>query len=105
MCPVFQNSEAEAEFTPDEAEGTTEIEFTFKVSDLFEGELVVFEKVYDVKGNLVGVHEDLTDEGQTVKVTLDVPRAQRYNVYTMYTGGPYAGTDREMGERAGNPYT
>lgn len=30
--------------------------------------LVVFEKVFDAKGKVIGVHEDINDEAQTVKV-------------------------------------
>lgn len=58
------------EFTPESSEGTVEVEITFSSEGLSEGDkLVVFEKVYDVEtGILIGSHEDLNDEGQTVTI-------------------------------------
>ena len=62
---------AETEFIVEEPSGTAEVEFAFRVDDLFEGDLVVFEKCYDAKNNvLLAVHENLEDEGQTVKVVI-----------------------------------
>ena len=59
---------AEAEFTPKRTAGKIKVEFTFDASGLPEKELVVFEKLYNVNGKLIADHEDLEDEGQTVKV-------------------------------------
>lgn len=59
---------AEAEFTPKRTAGKIKVEFTFDASGLAEKELVVFEKLYNVNGKLIANHEDLEDEGQTVKV-------------------------------------
>ena len=59
---------AEAEFTPDKSEGSVNVEFTFNAKDLGGKDLVVFEKMYDANGNEVANHEDINDEGQTVKI-------------------------------------
>ena len=45
-----------------------EIEFTINTLELQKHELVVFEKLYDLKGNLIAEHEDLEDQDQTVTV-------------------------------------
>ena len=58
----------ERKFVPKETEGTVEIEFTINTLELQEHELVVFEKLYDLKGNLIAEHEDLEDQDQTVTV-------------------------------------
>ncbi|CUX25579.1 VaFE repeat-containing surface-anchored protein [Clostridium sp. C105KSO13] len=63
---------AETEFTAKESNGTVEVKFTFDGSTLDGHAVVVFEKLYDVTGEkevLIAVHEDITDEGQTVKFT------------------------------------
>lgn len=59
---------AEAEFTPDKSEGSVNVEFTFNAKNLGGKDLVVFEKMYDANGNEVANHEDINDEGQTVKI-------------------------------------
>uniref|UniRef100_UPI00352816A5 VaFE repeat-containing surface-anchored protein n=1 Tax=Paraeggerthella sp. TaxID=2897350 RepID=UPI00352816A5 len=60
---------ATAEFTPDKADGTAEVTFEFDASKIEEGvELVAFEECLDVNGNVVAVHQDIDDEGQTVVV-------------------------------------
>ncbi|MCM1158343.1 MAG: SpaA isopeptide-forming pilin-related protein [Bacteroidales bacterium] len=58
---------ASAEFTPSKGDGETEASFTFSTKGLGNRELVVFEtlKLY---GAVVAVHQDMEDEGQTVKV-------------------------------------
>ena len=64
---------ASAEFTPEEADGTVDVTFEFDASKLEDGiELVAFEQVADAEGNLVAAHEDIDDEGQTVKVSAPV---------------------------------
>ena len=58
-----------AEFVAESSEGTVEITFEFDASQLEEGaSLVAFEEVLDVNGNVIAVHQDLEDEGQTVVV-------------------------------------
>lgn len=58
-----------AEFVAESSEGTVEITFEFDAFQLEEGaSLVAFEEVLDVNGNVIAVHQDLEDEGQTVVV-------------------------------------
>ena len=53
----------------DTGSGTVEISFTFRRSILSDDlTLVAFEKLFDTKGNLIGAHEDINDEAQTVTV-------------------------------------
>ena len=60
---------ATAEFTHEASEGTVEVVFEFDASKIEEGAaLVAFEEVLDVYGNVIAVHEDINDEGQTVVV-------------------------------------
>lgn len=62
---------AEASFRPEETEGNVEVSFTFDGTGLAGHELVVFEKLFLVKGEAeleAASHEDLHDEGQTVKI-------------------------------------
>lgn len=58
------------EFTPKSSEGSVEVKITFSSEGLSEGDkIVVFEKVYDVEtGILIGSHEDLNDDDQTVTI-------------------------------------
>ena len=58
--------EKEIELT--ERSGSVEITFTVDSDKLAGKDLVVFEKVYDMEGNLLTSHEDLEDEGQTVTI-------------------------------------
>ena len=57
---------AETTFTPEEADGTVELEFTFDGSALKGTEVVVFERLYHNEINVVS-HTDIEDEGQTVR--------------------------------------
>ena len=58
-----------AEFVAESSEGTVEVAFEFDASKIEEGAaLVAFEEVLDVNGNVVAVHQDIDDEGQTVLV-------------------------------------
>lgn len=60
---------ATAEFTPDKASGTMDVTFEFDASKIEEGvELVAFEECLDVSGNVIAVHQDIDDDGQTVVV-------------------------------------
>ena len=61
-----------ASFTAKEADGTATVDFVFDTSGWEGRELVVFEELQDENCRVVAVHEDLDDEGQTVKVA-DVP--------------------------------
>ena len=60
---------ATAEFTPDKPSGTVDVTFEFDASKIEEGvELVAFEECLDVSGNVIAVHQDIEDDGQTVVV-------------------------------------
>ena len=59
---------ASKEFTPEAESGTVEITFSFDVSKMAGGSVVAFETLYDAAGNVVGKHEDINDEDQTVHV-------------------------------------
>lgn len=75
-----------AEFVAEGSEGTVEVTFEFDASQLEEGAaLVAFEEVLDVNGNVIAVHQDLEDEGQTVVV--DSPETP---------GAPYDKTGNDL---------
>ncbi|MDA2638684.1 VaFE repeat-containing surface-anchored protein [Bacillus cereus] len=57
---------AEATFTPQEANGSTTLDFTFDATGLEEKEVVVFEELWK-DGKMVTSHADINDKGQTVK--------------------------------------
>lgn len=93
-----QEVRASVTFTPEAANGTVTVTFTFNASALAGKSLVVFENVYDVSGafvvnpetgeetfdttieTLVATHEDIDDEGQTVTIT-DVPKTGESGEY------------------------
>ncbi len=60
---------AEKNFTPDQADGTAEVEFTFDAKTLKNAEIVVFEKLFIGDTEIVS-HEDLDDEAQTVLINM-----------------------------------
>ena len=55
-------------FTPDKADGMINVSFTFRADGLGNTEIVVFEKLYAHSIEVVS-HEDIEDEGQTVKLS------------------------------------
>lgn len=57
----------EKKFMAEQSDGNVELEFSFDGSALAGKELVVFEKLF-YNEREIAVHEDLTDEGQTVKI-------------------------------------
>lgn len=54
------------EFTPEEANGTVDIEMTIDTRSLESHDIVFFEKLADYDESVIAVHEDIEDEGQTV---------------------------------------
>ena len=64
-------------FTPDKANGTVEVEFTFDVSNIKKStDLVVFESLY--RDNVeIAVHADLKDRGQTVTIVPPAPKTPK----------------------------
>lgn len=91
--------ESQATFVAsDSGSGTVEMTFTFRRSLLSNDlTLVVFEKLFDAKGNLIGAHEDINDEAQTVtikKTNPELPKTKgdTFNndgIGTSYGGGNY----------------
>ncbi len=60
---------AEAEFTPEEADGTVEITFTFPGESLAGKTLVAFEELTEVDVDvIIADHTDINDEEQTVTI-------------------------------------
>ncbi|OQR53465.1 VaFE repeat-containing surface-anchored protein [Bacillus sp. CDB3] len=57
---------AETKFTPEEANGSITLDFTFDATGLEEKEVVVFENVLK-DGKVVTMHADINDKNQTVK--------------------------------------
>ena len=76
---------AETSFTPEKANGTVEVTFSFDASSLGGKSLVVFEKIYDANGKEIGNHEDINDEDQTVTVS------EKGKIVTNSPGGTKAG--------------
>jgi hypothetical protein len=67
---------SEATFTPDAADGSVVVKFTFDATGLGNKELVVFEKLMDADGKVLAEHEDINDKDQTVTLIkpVDTPR-------------------------------
>ncbi len=62
------------EFTAKEASGTADVEVTLDTRELAGHDLVFFEKLADGQENVIAAHEDIDDEGQTVRIpTEDAP--------------------------------
>lgn len=62
---------AEGKFIAEKSEGTVDVTFTFDASSLESQNIVVFEKLYFVYGKSeveIAAHENIEDEGQTVKL-------------------------------------
>lgn len=64
-------------FTPDKANGTVEVEFTFDATNIKKStDLVVFESMY--RDNVeIAVHADLKDKGQTVTIVPPAPKTPK----------------------------
>lgn len=61
-------------FRAKEANGTTVVKFKFDGRELKEMNLVVFERLFDAESNIqIAIHEDINDEGQTVKLEQPKP--------------------------------
>lgn len=59
---------AQTTFTPEQANGTVEVTFTFDASSLKAKEVVVFERLY-IGDAEIAVHADIEDKDQTVSFT------------------------------------
>ena len=71
----------QAEFKATEPSGSVLAAFTFDASKLGGKDVVVFEKLYGADGKELANHEDINDEGQTVKL-VKVPEKGRGKVQT-----------------------
>lgn len=56
------------DFTPAQEDGSVEMTFKINPKDVDGKTLVVFENLYDEKGNEVATHTNINDEGQTVEI-------------------------------------
>jgi hypothetical protein len=57
---------AETTFTPEDADGTVEVELSLDTTELEGKSVVFFEKLADAQDHIIAVHEDIDDEGQTI---------------------------------------
>lgn len=81
----------ETTFTPEKAEGEVNVSFTFDGSGITQAtEIVVFETLYQGEAK-IAAHEDINDEGQTVKIVPNTPGKPS----TPNPGNPQTG-DRSM---------
>lgn len=85
---------SEMEFTAENDSGTVEVTFTFDAEGLSGKEIVVFEKVFYADSDIqVAVHEDIDDEGQTVKVK---PEEEKEETPPVFTDTPKTGDDSNV---------
>ena len=76
---------SEVKFQPGgDPNGDISVDFVLNTEKLQGKTLVVFEKLYDLKGNLLAEHEDLDDEGQTVTVPVKPETPKK--PHTIHTG-------------------
>ena len=61
-------AESAVTFEPSGAAGTIGVDFAIDTADMEGARLVAFEQLEDSGGNVIASHEDLTYEGQTVRV-------------------------------------
>jgi hypothetical protein len=57
---------AETTFTPEDADGVVEVELSLDTTEREGKSVVFFEKLADAEDNIIAVHEDIDDEGQTI---------------------------------------
>ena len=69
---------AETSFTPEKADGSVEVIFTFDASALKGKEVVVFERLY-IGENEIASHTDIEDKNQTVSFTAYVMKLTKIN--------------------------
>lgn len=85
---------AKATFTPEEADGEVEVEFTFDLTGIEAGtDIVVFENLYR-DGIEIAVHTDIEDEDQTIHITdLHTEALSENGTHTAPTGTEVTITD------------
>lgn len=72
-------------FTAYMENGTQDVEFTIDATDLVGKDTVVFEELYDSKGDFKAFHKDINDEGQTIHFTEAKTKAVDANTDTNIT--------------------
>ena len=83
-------------FTPTNANGTEDLDFTFNASALGGSTLVVFEVLTDSSGTVIAKHEDINDVAQTVSITSPLLLGGRPYIYTNAYEGGKATTDKSI---------
>ena len=85
---------AKTTFTPEEADGEVEVEFTFDLTGIEAGtDIVVFENLYR-DGIEIAVHTDIEDEDQTIHITdLHTEALSENGTHTAPTGTEVTITD------------
>ncbi|MBM6830980.1 VaFE repeat-containing surface-anchored protein [Faecalicoccus acidiformans] len=85
---------AKTTFTPEEADGEVEVEFTFDLTGIEAGtDIVVFENLYR-EGIEIAVHTDIEDEDQTIHITdLHTEALSENGTHTAPTGSEVTITD------------
>ena len=78
---------ATLEFTPETPDGTIDVEIKLDTTDLAGHDIVFFEKLTDEDENIIAVHEDIEDEGQTVNFPEPVPEPENPGKGYPKTGG------------------
>jgi len=85
-----KNVVSEATFKAEKESGTVDVTFTFDGSTLAGHDVVVYEKLFAVTAETeieVAAHEDITDEGQTVKLVEEPkPETPKETIETPKTG-------------------
>lgn len=56
------------EFVPDAPDGTIDVEMEVDTIELQGRDIVFFEKLADKQESIIAIHEDINDEGQTVRI-------------------------------------
>lgn len=101
--PVLINGEkvtSNMEFTAEKTSGTLDMKFVFDVNDL-DGDLVVFERMFDSEGHIVARHEDLNSESQTVKLVKKVVESEN-NVDSLQENAKKMGSSVSRNPKTGD---
>lgn len=75
------------EFTPETPDGTIDIELEIDTTNLAGHDVVFFEKLTDTEENIIAVHEDIDDEGQTISFPAPEPAPEEPGKGYPKTGG------------------
>ena len=67
------------EFVPETLDGTIDVEVETDSRELTGHDIVFFEKLSDAEENIIATHEDIEDEGQTVKPRQGIPEDRRFS--------------------------